>query len=168
MCADKSYSAYIVLLCCGVVNHPSFWMEIKVNLWRFVMKKFLMLVMVVVLGSWLSGATESNAATKLLPAGAKVSATVSNDGIAHVSVTGAPVERIELYTYEGVKDVKASKATMNLREEGRRFQVVLEGGFYALLTPEMAAVPCPDFFGPGTGLDCSNTGGCAFIVTGKK
>lgn len=128
------------------------------------MKKSMLVAMAVMailaVGSWAS------AATKLLPKGAKVSASVTSDGMAQITVSGFDPEKIEYYAYDGIKEVSGSTATVDLRE-GRRFQVVFGGGFYSLLTPEMVAIPHPDFFGPGVGLDCSNPGGCCFIVTGK-
>lgn len=129
------------------------------------MKKFSMLVIAVVVGIWLSGATESNAAPKLLPKGAKVSAVVHSDGTADITVAGVDaLDRIEYYSYGEAKNLKGPAIKIDLRE-GRRFQVV-NGGYYALLTPDMNAKPRPEFFGPGVGLDCSNTGGCTFIVSG--
>jgi len=127
------------------------------------MKKLIRVLLVVAVAMF---ASQASAATKLLPKGAKVSTSVSSDGMAQITVSGVDLERIEYYAHEGVKNLSGSKTTIDLRE-GRRFQVVFGGGFYALLTPEMAAKPRPDFFGSGVGLDCSNSGGCSFIVTGN-
>ncbi|MGW8185388.1 MAG: hypothetical protein ACWGHO_04750 [Candidatus Moraniibacteriota bacterium] len=129
------------------------------------MKKSIVAILVV-MAMVMAGGTLANAATKLLPKGAKVSASVASDGMAQISVSGIDPEKIEYYAYDGIKEITGSAATIDLRE-GRRFQIVFDGGLYALLTPDMAAVPHPDFFGQGIGLDCSNSGGCCFIVTGK-
>ena len=142
----------------GEKNNQNFFLEEKA------MRTFITVVLAV--AGMMMLAVGADAATKILPAGAKVSATVANDGTAQLVVTGVKTEQIEYYSYEGVKTFKEGKSSINLRE-GRRFQVVFDGGHYALLTPEMSAVPHPEFFGPGVGLDCSNQGGCCFIVTGK-
>lgn len=130
------------------------------------MKKIIVALLAVT-AMVVAGGNLANAATKILPAGAKVSASVSSDGMATISVSGvSDIEKVEYYAYEGIKSIDGNNASINLRE-GRRFQVVFGGGYYTLLTPEMSAVPHPEFFGPGVGLDCSNPGGCCFIVTGK-
>lgn len=131
------------------------------------MKKFSMLVIAVVVGIWMSGATDSIAATKTLPKGAKVSASVKSDRTADIKVTGVPdLEMIEYYAYGKPKVIKGAEVSVDIDREGRRFQVLFGGGFYAFLSPDMRDYP-PDFFGPGVGLDCSNPGGCCFIITGK-
>ena len=129
------------------------------------MKKQILAVLVV-MAMVVGGTTLANAATKLLPKGSKVSAAVSSDGMAQITVSGVDPEKIEYYAYDGTKDLNGSTVAIDLRE-GRRFQVVFGGGFYALITPDMRDYP-PEFFGPGVGLDCSNDRGCAFIITGKR
>lgn len=110
-----------------------------------------------------AGAKVVLAKTTLLPAGTVVKARVNTDGTA--VITPPTGWAVEYYAYEGIKNFSAGPATVNLRE-GRRFQVKNQQGIYALLTPDMAAYP-PDFFGPGVGLDCTNSAGCTFIITGK-
>lgn len=129
------------------------------------MKKTMIVVAAMVMVASMAMVSSAEAATKLLPRGTTVSASVNADGTADIAVAGVAVDRIEVYAYEGIREVSSSQTKIDLRE-GRRFQVVV-GGYYALLTPDMAGKPVPDFFGSGVGLDCSNPGGCSFIVTGK-
>lgn len=105
------------------------------------------------------------AETKLLPKGVVVSATCDLAAqTAKVSVAGMNGV-IEFYSYEKVENLNGNPATVDLNA-GRRFNVKDNQGFYALLTPDMAAYP-PAFFGPGIGLDCGNPAGCAFLITCK-
>ena len=103
------------------------------------------------------------AETEMLPAGAKVSATVAGD-IVTVTIAGVTPEDVEFYSYKKVVHlgpVTTFKIDIN---QGYRFNFKFGGGFYALLTPEMAA-RLPGFFGPGVGLDCNNSGGCCFKIS---
>ncbi|NLC31189.1 MAG: hypothetical protein GX765_04025 [Candidatus Moranbacteria bacterium] len=130
------------------------------------MKKIIVALLAVT-AMVVAGGNLANAATKLLPKGSEVSATVSSSGIATIVVTGVPdFEGIEYYAYEGIENIKQGEG-VDIYQKGRRFQVVFGGGFYTLLTPDMRDYP-PEFFGPGVGLDCSNDRGCAFIITGKR
>ena len=103
------------------------------------------------------------AKTALLPKGKKVCVTVHENGTATIVPPAGYL--VEFYAYEEVRNFPAGTVTIDLRE-GRRFQVIDSNGVYALLTPEMAKNP-PDFFGPGTGEDCSNSRGCCFLITGN-
>lgn len=102
------------------------------------------------------------AETEMLPEGAKVSATISGD-VATVTITGVTPEDVEFYSYKKVVHlgpVTTFKVNIN---QGYRFNLKFGGGFYALLTPEMAE-RLPKFFGPGVGLDCKNQAGCCFMI----
>jgi hypothetical protein len=102
------------------------------------------------------------AETEILPAGAKVSATTAGD-IVTVTITGVTPEDVEFYSYKKVVHlgpVTTFKIEIN---QGYRFNFKFGGGFYALLTPEMATRP-PKFFGPGIGMDCKNQAGCCFMI----
>ncbi|MDD3497952.1 MAG: hypothetical protein PHH24_00395 [Candidatus Moranbacteria bacterium] len=106
------------------------------------------------------------AETALLPDGTVVSAAVDvANKTATVRISGVNPDNVEFYAYEGVEKFGAvNEFTVNLNE-GRRFNFTVNGK-YALLTPEMAAYP-PEFFGPGIGMDCGNSGGCAFLIVGN-
>ena len=102
------------------------------------------------------------AETEMLPAGAKVSAIVSGD-IATVTITGVTPDDVEFYSYKKVVHlgpVTTFKIDIN---QGYRFMFTFGGGFYVLLTPEMAE-RLPKFFGPGIDLDCKNPAGCCFMI----
>jgi len=101
--------------------------------------------------------------TKMLPTGAKVSATVGGNS-ATVTISGIDPEMVEYYNHGKVVYLGAVKSfTINL-DEGYRFNFKFGGGKYVLLTPEMKDYP-PAFFGPGVALDCSNPQGCCFKIT---
>ena len=128
------------------------------------MKKMMIIMMCLVA---VAGFMASNALaeTKILPKGVVISAICDLTAqTAKVEVNGMSGVTIEFYAYEEVKKLE-NPATIELNT-GRRFNVKDSQGYYALLTPDMAAYP-PSFFGPGVGLDCGNPAGCAFVITCK-
>lgn len=123
------------------------------------MKKLIILLAIVAV-CFICG--PAYAETEILPAGAKVSATISGDE-ATITITGITPEMVEFYSHKKIVYLGAVTTFKVNLNEGYRFNFKFGGGKYALLTPEMAS-RLPGFFGPGIGLDCKDPRGCCFMV----